>query len=292
MGEAAPFMVGYGAGRSFSGNGHYSSFRDYRGIDAVASLFNYPRPLTEPELILRRLHDFFGTGLYERTLNGIRRVLGFEDEHKIVFRRGGGIEIAGPGLAGTISFDAWADSYRMTFTWLLDFYGWALRAGAIDEEGIVHGILLIDEIDQHLHPSVQARVLPRLSELLPRVQIIATTHSPLVALGADPDELVALHRTPSGEVAVAPAPDFRLFSVEDMLTDERLFATSPFSEEVNARTERYRELLAKPVVKRKAGEKRELQTLARELAPPPDPSAPAVAALEEMKVILARHGIE
>ncbi len=290
LGET-PFVVAYGAGRFFSG-GEPSSFRDYRMLDAVAGLFNHPRPLTDPELILRRLHDFFGTGLYEQTLAGIKRVLGLEEEHAITFRRGGGIEITGPGLAGPVSLDAWADGYRVTFAWLLDFYGWALRAGAIDDKGVVSGILLVDEVDQHLHPSMQAQILPRLSELLPRVQIIASTHSPLVALGAEPDELVALRREPTGEVVAVPPPDFRLYSVEDMLTDDRLFATPPYSEEVNEKTERYRELLEIPVTEREPPQERELQTLARQLTPAPDPSAPAVAALEEMKGILARHGIE
>lgn len=288
--EPPPFVVAYGAGRFFSG-GEASTFRDYRTVDAVAGLFNHPRPLTDPELILRRLHDFFGTRRYEQTLSGIKKVLGLSEEHTIAFRRGGGIEITGPSLAGPVSLDGWADGYRVTLTWLLDFYGWALRAGAIDEDGVVRGILLIDEIDQHLHPSMQAQVLPRLSELFPRVQIIASTHSPLVALGAEPDELVALRMT-SGEVVVEPPPDFRLFSVEDMLTDDRLFATPPYREEVNEKTERYRELLEIPVTERKPRQEQEIQTLARQLTPAPDPSAPAVAALEEMKSILARHGIE
>lgn len=289
---AAPlFVVAYGAGRFFSG-GESSSFREYRAVDAVAGLFNHPRPLTDPELILRRLQDFYGTDGYEKTLSGIKAVLGLDEEHTIEIRRGGGVEIAGPSLARPVSLDSWADGYRVTFTWLLDFYGWALRAAAIDADGMVNGILLIDEIDQHLHPSMQAQVLPRLSELLPRVQIIASTHSPLVALGAQPDELVALHRCPSGEVVVAPTPDFRLYSVEDMLTDDRLFDTEPFSEEVNEKTERYRELMAIPVTERGPRQERELRALAHELAPPPDPSKSTVSALEEMKSILARHGIE
>ena len=40
---------------------------------------------------------------------------------------------------------------------------------------------MIDEIDLHLHPSWQMRVLPTLSKALPNVQFIVTSHSPLVA---------------------------------------------------------------------------------------------------------------
>ncbi|MDX1909417.1 MAG: AAA family ATPase [Bacteroidia bacterium] len=42
------------------------------------------------------------------------------------------------------------------------------------------GIVLIDEIDLHLHPKWQRRVVPKLLEIFPKVQFVVTTHSPLV----------------------------------------------------------------------------------------------------------------
>lgn len=49
----------------------------------------------------------------------------------------------------------------------------------------IKGIVVIDEIELHLHPSMQADVLPKLIELFPKVQFIITTHSPLFLLGMD-----------------------------------------------------------------------------------------------------------
>lgn len=49
----------------------------------------------------------------------------------------------------------------------------------------IKGIVIIDEIELHLHPSMQADVLPKLIELFPKVQFIITTHSPLFLLGMD-----------------------------------------------------------------------------------------------------------
>lgn len=46
------------------------------------------------------------------------------------------------------------------------------------------GIVLIDEIDQHLHPKWQRRILPALAKTFPNVQFIVTTHSPQVLSGA------------------------------------------------------------------------------------------------------------
>ncbi len=44
-----------------------------------------------------------------------------------------------------------------------------------------HGIVLVDEIDLHIHPKWQIDVLPILACALPKIQFIVTSHSPLVA---------------------------------------------------------------------------------------------------------------
>jgi predicted ATP-binding protein involved in virulence len=47
------------------------------------------------------------------------------------------------------------------------------------------GIILIDEIDKHLHICMQKDVLPKLMLLFPNVQFIISTHSPFIAMGLD-----------------------------------------------------------------------------------------------------------
>jgi hypothetical protein len=49
----------------------------------------------------------------------------------------------------------------------------------------IEGIVLIDEIDAHLHADLQFEVLPKLLKLFPRVQFVVTTHSPLFLLGME-----------------------------------------------------------------------------------------------------------
>ncbi|MCU0516329.1 MAG: AAA family ATPase [Oscillatoria sp. Prado101] len=49
----------------------------------------------------------------------------------------------------------------------------------------IEGIVLIDEIDAHLHTDLQYGVLPRLIKLFPKVQFIVTSHSPLFLLGME-----------------------------------------------------------------------------------------------------------
>lgn len=47
----------------------------------------------------------------------------------------------------------------------------------------IEGLVLIDEIDAHLHSNLQYHVLPRLLKLFPKVQFVLTSHSPLFLLG-------------------------------------------------------------------------------------------------------------
>lgn len=54
-----------------------------------------------------------------------------------------------------------------------------------DAPGRVEGVVLIDELDLHLHPRWQRVALPRLRDAFPRLQLIVTTHSPQVLSSAE-----------------------------------------------------------------------------------------------------------
>ena len=62
------------------------------------------------------------------------------------------------------------------------------------------GILLIDEIENHLHPTWQRRVIPALLHHFPGLQIFATTHSPFVVAGLKAGQVHLLNRDTNGVV--------------------------------------------------------------------------------------------
>lgn len=283
-----PLVCGYGAGR-YGATGSDTG-REYRIADSVYTLFDYRRPLLDPELTLRRLRDL-GKVKYEAALGGIKDALGLSVDDEIRLPTGGGVELSGPKINGTVRLEGWADGYRMTFSWLLDLYGWAMRADRITPTGGVRGIVLVDEIDQHLHPSMQAEILPRISAALPEVQLFATTHSPLVALDARPEELVVLRRE-GGQVFAEPSvPDFSGYSAEDMLMDERLFDTDPYAPEMSEKLERYRSLAAIPRGTRGAAQTRELRDLALDIEARPLPESREGDMVRELKRLIDKHGL-
>ena len=61
-------------------------------------------------------------------------------------------------------------------------------------------ILLIDEIENHLHPTWQRRVIPALLDHFPGLQIFATTHSPFVVAGREVGQVHLLNRDANGVV--------------------------------------------------------------------------------------------
>lgn len=54
------------------------------------------------------------------------------------------------------------------------------------------GVVLIDELDLHLHPKWQRRIVEDLRRTFPRIQFICTTHSPFIIQTARPDEVISL----------------------------------------------------------------------------------------------------
>ena len=64
-----------------------------------------------------------------------------------------------------------------------------LGKGALSE---TNGIVLIDEIDMHLHPSWQKHIIADLCKIFPQVQFVFTTHSPIVLSNVKNDNIVAL----------------------------------------------------------------------------------------------------
>ena len=64
-------------------------------------------------------------------------------------------------------------------------------------------VLLIDEVENHLHPTWQRRVIPALLEHFPGLQIFATTHSPFVVAGLRAGQVHMLKRDVDGMVTAS-----------------------------------------------------------------------------------------
>jgi hypothetical protein len=80
-----------------------------------------------------------------------------------------------------VPFPALSDGYRAFLGWVGDLlYHVCMTCPSGKKLVENRGIVMIDEIDLHLHPEWQMHVLPTLANALPKIQFIVTSHSPLI----------------------------------------------------------------------------------------------------------------
>lgn len=80
------------------------------------------------------------------------------------------------------SFHKMPAGYKRLFYMVLDI---AYRSYMLNKHTNPRGIVIIDEIDLHLHPELEKVVLKRFMETFPNLQFIISTHSPLVLTGLE-----------------------------------------------------------------------------------------------------------
>jgi predicted ATP-binding protein involved in virulence len=192
------FFVGYGATRTVEksdkvdfGSRTQSSFLRARRIK---SLFEETYSLVPLNSWLPELHSQ-NPGRYKQVFNLINRLLGSEhftfegemEDSEYLFNRKG----------SKVPFPALSDGYRAFLGWIGDLlYNITLTCPSGEKLVNNSGIVLIDEIDLHLHPQWQMSILPKLSEALPNIQFIVTTHSPLVVGSVDTENIIAIKPGP------------------------------------------------------------------------------------------------
>ena len=104
-------------------------------------------------------------------------------------------------------------------------------------------VVLIDEIELHLHPKWQQRILADLQRTFPNAQFIVSTHSPQVLTTVEPQRIVELAR--EGDCIVAGAPAGATYGAEagDVLSVVMGVKERPENEFTKA-LEQYRHLVS------------------------------------------------
>lgn len=130
---------------------------------------------------------------------------------------------------GLVPFNSLSDGYRNMVAMVADIAHRASRLNphhGKDAALRTKGVVLIDEIDLHLHPKWQRRVVADLQRAFPELQFIATTHSPFILQSLKPGELIDLDQpsantsdicAPEGVAAPGPGSAFSDRSIEDIV---------------------------------------------------------------------------
>ncbi|MDO6808880.1 AAA family ATPase [Zobellia galactanivorans] len=90
-----------------------------------------------------------------------------------------------------LSFEQLSEGYKSTIIFISDLLSRLQRnQSEVNNIEDLHGIVLVDEIDLHLHPKWQRFLVAKLRLLLPNVQFMFTTHSPTIVQGASNDAIL------------------------------------------------------------------------------------------------------
>ncbi len=99
-----------------------------------------------------------------------------------------------------------SQGYQSTIAWIADIVGqFFFERKTPVPLAEMEGLVMIDEIDLHLHPLWQMCLIPEVKKIFPRLQFVVTTHSPMVLAALKPEEIVRLRRDEDGSVVAEPA---------------------------------------------------------------------------------------
>lgn len=106
------------------------------------------------------------------------------------------IKIEGTGISfkeknASLTFDQLSEGYKSILIFVSDLI-YRLNKSAKEGQGTrdLKGIVLVDEIDLHLHPKWQRVIIKKLRTIFPNVQFLFTTHSPTIIQGASEDAII------------------------------------------------------------------------------------------------------
>ena len=177
---------------------------------------------------LSRMDDKNSQSEGRKRLDSVRRLLKsdlFPEVLDVTFEASGGTDsqviVKFLTKDGAVRFDQLGFGYQTSLTWLSDFCKrmfelYPKSKNPLREEAVV----LVDELDLHLHPKWQRDIVPTLSKEFPNVQFIVTTHSPHVLQSMEDVNLYVLRRdAESGEIEAerSNVTNFTGWTVEEIL---------------------------------------------------------------------------
>jgi predicted ATP-binding protein involved in virulence len=265
------FAAGYGAVRNLLFTDEPSKIAHQDPvIERVESLFDPTKLLIDPASMYRFItgdtSPFREMGappkLNPQTVNHIQEILDRLLPMVSLQNPNGSGNLETP--FGKVPISELSEGYKSMLSWLAHLIMHLLASvqwtGNIRE---IRGIVLIDEVDLHLHPSWQQQVIPMLKESFPNLQFIGSTHSPMTAGGADDGDLILLDYREGNIKARQDLPSIKGWRADQILTGPLFNLESSRDLFTQKKLEEYTRLLESP--KLSAKQKQQLRQLEESL---------------------------
>jgi uncharacterized protein (TIGR02646 family) len=132
-----------------------------------------------------------------------------------------------------------------------------------------YGIVLIDELGNHLHPRWRMKIVSALRKAFPKLQFIVTTHEPLCLRGLSHGEVVVLVRDQENKIRALDSeflPDHSLLRIDQLLTSDLFGLINVMDDETEKTYEQYYALLSKKETDRTAEDNKKIDEYTSRLA--------------------------
>ncbi|MBD9486272.1 AAA family ATPase [Ensifer sp. ENS11] len=211
--------------------------RGNRATARVATLFDSKATVGHPEAWLARDNIPF-----EPIARALAEVLVLQADDGLVRDVEGNIFVKTYGQPTPV--EVLSDGYRSVIAMAVDTIRWLLADWP--ELETARGVVLIDEVDAHLHPRWKLQIMRALREAMPQVQFIATTHDPLCLRGMGPGEVAVMKRSSLQRFdLVTDLPDFRGMSAEQLLMSDYFGLSTTSDPELDIRLARNADALGR-----------------------------------------------
>ncbi|WP_285769117.1 AAA family ATPase [Peribacillus sp. SI8-4] len=118
--------------------------------------------------------------------------------------------------------------------------------GSVNDKGqFSEGIVIIDEIDAHLHPSWKLVIVNQLRKAFPYMQFIVSSHDPLCLRGLKYNEILVMRKGGECIQTLENLPDPQGMRIDQILTSSIFGLNSTFEREIDQDIKRYYEILKK-----------------------------------------------
>jgi len=118
-----------------------------------------------------------------------------------------------------VSFEQLSAGYKGVITIICDLIARLSEKQQVENISDFQGVVLIDEVELHLHPKWQYGFMNKLRETFPLIQFIVTTHSPTVLLGAGMEAIYYQIYKEEGIVKVSEQKDVKNDFLNDIQSD-------------------------------------------------------------------------
>lgn len=145
----------------------------------------------------------------------------------------------------SIPIEALSEGFKSTLVWLFDaIIRIVEKGGSLENASEITGVILLDEVDLHLHPTWQRTILQSVENLFPNIQFIVTTHSPFVVQSAKKECLIALEMEKGSDNVIVVDKNITSELSYNAIVREIFNIRFPFSRELEQKMDEFRQLQA------------------------------------------------